>query len=170
MNLHIGGKVRHPEWKILDIAPGNHVDFVGEASDLSRFPDESIKNIYASHVLEHLSYSKEVLPCLKEWYRVLDPAGTLFISVPNLEALCRLFASGSCTPDEQFYIVRVIMGGQIAPHDYHKAAFYPEMLAWYLEQAGFRAMKQVDSFGIFNDSSEIRVRGTLISLNVIAHK
>jgi predicted SAM-dependent methyltransferase len=170
MNLHIGGKVRHPDWKILDITPGDHVDFVGDASDLSRFADGSIKNIYASHVLEHFSYSREVLPCLKEWNRVLDPAGKLFLSVPNLDVLCRLFVSGTCSPDERFYITRAIMGGQVDVHDLHKTAFYPEMLAWFLGQAGFRTMKQVESFGIFNDSSEIRIQGTLISLNVVAHK
>jgi predicted SAM-dependent methyltransferase len=36
MNLHIGGKVRHPDWKILDITPGDHVDFGGDAADLSQ--------------------------------------------------------------------------------------------------------------------------------------
>jgi predicted SAM-dependent methyltransferase len=170
MNLHIGGKVRHPDWKILDITPGDHVDFVGDASDLSRFADGSIKNIYASHVLEHFSYSREVLPCLKEWNRALDPAGSLFLSVPNLEVLCRLFASGTCSAEERFYIMRVTLGGQIDAHDYHKTGFYPELMAQFLQQAGFRTMQPVETFGLFGDSSEIRIRGTLISLNVIARK
>jgi predicted SAM-dependent methyltransferase len=43
---------------------------------VSRFPDQSIRKIYASHVLEHLSYSREVVPCLKEWCRVLHSEGS----------------------------------------------------------------------------------------------
>ena len=57
MKLHIGGQEKHPEWKIFDIEKRDEVDYVGDASDLSQFEDESIEAIYASHVLEHFYYA-----------------------------------------------------------------------------------------------------------------
>ena len=53
MKLHIGGTEAHPDWKIFNIEEKPEVDFVGDASDLSQFQDESIDTIYASHILEH---------------------------------------------------------------------------------------------------------------------
>ena len=42
MKLHIGGKESHPDWKIFDIEQRPEVDYIGDASDLSQFEDESI--------------------------------------------------------------------------------------------------------------------------------
>ena len=53
MKLHIGGKEVKEGWKILNIIKNDGVDFVGSISDLSQFADNSIEEIYASHVLEH---------------------------------------------------------------------------------------------------------------------
>ena len=50
---------------------------VGDCRDLSRFEDDSIDEIYASHVLEHLSYRNEIVPALKEWRRVLLPGAVV---------------------------------------------------------------------------------------------
>ena len=58
--LHIGGQVPHADWKILDVQPGPHVDYVGDCRDLSAFGDNSLLEIYASHVIEHLGYAKEL--------------------------------------------------------------------------------------------------------------
>ena len=58
MKLHIGGKIKKDGWKILNIQKNPEVDFIGDLSDLSQFQDESIEEIYASHVLEHLDQKK----------------------------------------------------------------------------------------------------------------
>jgi len=169
LNLHIGGKIPHPNWKILNIVPGEGVDIVGDAKDLGQFKDESIQNIYASHVLEHLALS-ELAACLREWYRVLDPNGNMFISVPNLTTLCELFASGECDPNERFLIIKMMMGSQKNPYDFHRSAFDMDFICYILAEAGFKLIKEVESFGILKDCSEIRVRGRRISLNVIVKK
>ncbi len=169
LNLHIGGKVRHPHWKILNIIPGEDVDFIGDAKDLGQFKDESIQNIYASHVIEHLSF-KELIPCLKEWYRVLDPNGNLFISVPNITTLCELFASGDCDPTEKFLILKMIMGSQKNLYDFHRSAFDMDFIYYILAEAGFGLIKEVESFGFLKDCSELCLRGRRISLNVIVKK
>ena len=46
------------------------------------FPDESLKKIYSSHFLEHLSF-REAQRFLDECKRVLVPGGQFSICVPN---------------------------------------------------------------------------------------
>ena len=41
MKLHIGGETPKPGWKILNIQPKPHVDYIGDISDLSQFSDGS---------------------------------------------------------------------------------------------------------------------------------
>lgn len=53
--LHIGGLERKEGWEVLNIFPSDVVDHVGNARDLSRFKDATFHELYASHVLEHLS-------------------------------------------------------------------------------------------------------------------
>jgi predicted SAM-dependent methyltransferase len=45
MKLHIGGRQVKEGWKILNIKKDTGVDFVGDISDLSQFPTESINEI-----------------------------------------------------------------------------------------------------------------------------
>ncbi len=67
------------------------MDYLGHCADLSRFADDSILEIYASHVIEHLRFQKELLAALREFNRVLTAGGVLRVSAPDLDTLCRLF-------------------------------------------------------------------------------
>ena len=58
MKLHIGGEQVKEGWKILNIQKKDGVDFIGDISDLSQFDDDSIEEIYASHVFEHVIQKK----------------------------------------------------------------------------------------------------------------
>jgi predicted SAM-dependent methyltransferase len=168
MNLHVGGQVAKEGWHVLDVQPGQHVDFVGECTDLSRFADGSIDEIYASHVLEHLDYQRELSTALREFRRVLRPGGRVRISVPNFDLLCRLFTHPELDANQRFHVMRVIFGGQIDAHDYHKVGLTWEFLHYYLSDAGFLDVAHVEEFGEFPDSSALRLWGNLISLNVEA--
>ncbi|MEA5578496.1 class I SAM-dependent methyltransferase [Anabaena sp. UHCC 0451] len=172
IKLHIGGKELHPEWKILDIEPRPEVDYIGNASDLSQFDDNSIAAIYASHVLEHFYYAidNELVETLTEWYRVLKPGGQLFISVPDLRKLCWMYLHPEFTVVDRMHIMRIIFGGHTNIYDVHKVGFDFEILAVFLEEVGFNEYQQVNEFDLFKDSSTIRILDTLISLNVIATK
>ncbi len=169
--LHIGGTIRAAGWEIMDALPGPHVDHLGNAKDLSRFADGSFDEIYASHVAEHFDYRDELLAAFTEWHRTLAPLGLLYVSVPDLDVLAGLFAARDrLTPEERFHVMRMIFGGHTDAHDYHSVGLNGEFLRSYLVAAGFKEMKKVDEFGIFNDSSSLRFKGSLISLNVIARK
>lgn len=170
MRLHIGGKEAKPGWTLLNVQPGPNVDIVGDFRDLSGFGDDSVAEIYASHVLEHLAYSTEVLPALEACHRILEPGGQLMLAVPDLDRICRLMVHPASTVQVQYQLMRILFGGQTDDWDYHKAGFTPDLLAGFLGNAGFQDVQRVDSFGLFEDTSEIRVGDTRISLNVIARK
>lgn len=170
LRLHVGGQLAHPDWKIFDVRPGSHVDFVGDCTDLSRFEAESVAEIYASHVLEHLSYIEELPRTLREFRRVLAPGGTLRASVPDLDTLCALFADPALSFEERVHVMRMIFGGQTNPADFHKVGLNEEFLRDFLQAAGFVDVVRADSFGMFEDSSALVFRGRRISVNLSARK
>ena len=170
IKLHIGGWERREGWQILDILPRDGVDHVGSCLDLSAVPDDSLAEIYASHVLEHLDYKTEAGQALKEWHRALMPSGLLRLSVPDLDILCRLFAHPKMKAQDRFQIMRMMFGGQADAYDQHKTGFFFDMLGSMLDEAGFGDIRRVEDFGLFKDSSTTRYAGNLISLNVEARK
>lgn len=170
LRLHIGGKKPSPNWKILNIQTGSNVDFVGNCTDLGQFADGSVASIYASHVLEHLGYQKELPTALGEFHRVLVPGGSLMLSVPDLEKLCQGLIQPRNSAEIRFHLMRIMFGGQTDPYDFHKVGLTWEFLNMFLRQAGFQQIERVDEFGLFDDASSLRLGGVLISLNVQAAK
>jgi predicted SAM-dependent methyltransferase len=171
LRLNIGGTTPLEGWNILNIQPGECVDYIGNCADLGQFKDSSIDEVYASHVFEHLSYVDELLHTLKEVHRILISGGILRISVPDFELLCKMFLHPSLSAEQRFYIMNIIFGGQQDAHDFHKIGLTWEFMYSYLKQAGFSSIRRVEEFGLFdNDCSSIRIGGQLISLNIEAIK
>jgi len=170
IKLHIGGTEVREGWSILNIQPGSGIDYVGNCTDLSFLEDGSCTEVYASHVLEHLGYNGELQDCLTQICRVLKPGGRLRVSVPDLKVLCYLFVHPQSQPTHQWKLMQMIFGGRQDPYDVHYSGLTFEFLKKFLEDAGFRNVTQVETFGEFTDSSEQRYAGVLISLNVEAIK
>lgn len=170
LRLHIGGEQPRPGWKILNVQPGAHVDYVGDCTDLSQFADGSVDEIYASHVVEHLPYADKLPRTLAEFHRVLTKGGAARISVPDFELLCRMFIDPRHTAEQRIFIMRMIFGGQSDAHDFHYVGLTFEILRQLLSDAGFSKVERVKEFGLFDDTSLIRYAGVAISLNVIAYK
>ncbi len=169
--LHIGGHAPHPDWEIMDALPGDHVDHIGNAKNLSQFPDCTFAALYASHVLEHFSYQNEILAVLQEWKRVLIPGGKLYLSVPDLDTLAQLFTQREVlSPDDRYMVMRIMFGGQTTDYDFHKVGLYCECLTAFLNEANFENIRKVDGFGIFQDTSTMIFANVPISLNIIAEK
>jgi predicted SAM-dependent methyltransferase len=167
--LHIGGRIPHSEWEILDALPGPHVDHLGDARDLSRFADGTFDAVYASHVLEHFDYAGALPDALREWRRVLVPGGRLYISVPNLEVLAAFVVDrDTLSFDERFHVMRMIFGGHTTAYDFHYVGLDIDFLEHFLGQAGFSSGELVQDFGLFDDTSRLRFKGVPISLNVVA--
>ena len=80
--LHLGCGERYLSGYIhVDINKLDHVDIVTSVDNLDMFEDNSIDEIYSSHVLEYFD-KFESLDVLSEWRRVLKKEWNLKISCP----------------------------------------------------------------------------------------
>jgi predicted SAM-dependent methyltransferase len=172
MRLHIGGEEIKEGWKILNIQKKPGVDFVGDITDLSQFEDESIEEVYASHVLEHINIAK-IKSTFGGIQRILKKGGKFYISVPNLDILTQIFFQMPEGKDK-YDIMMLIYGGQTDSFDFHKIGYWPNLLFSILTDAKFKKYERVEFFNIFKDTSIYTINtlnGALpISLNVIAYK
>jgi len=169
--LHIGGKVRAPDWEVINALPGPHVDHLGNAKDLSRFETATFTDVYASHVLEHFDYKDEIFMTMLEWCRVLVPGGTLHVSVPDMDILARLFVDRErLSKADRFMVMRMIFGGHIDQYDYHLVGLNDELLMDLLGKTGFTNIRRVERLGFFEDTSTAIFCGVPISLNMTAVK
>ena len=91
VKLHLGSAKRRLRGFLnIEIEYSDGVDLVTDVKDLSAFPDSSVSEIYSSHTLEYFDRD-EVGSVLAEWSRVLIPGGELFVTVPDLNQLIRIY-------------------------------------------------------------------------------
>jgi predicted SAM-dependent methyltransferase len=107
-----------------------------------KYADNSIDEIYSSHLLEHFG-KNEIIPVLREWARVLRLGGVLKMNLPNLEWCIRNWLS---QPEEQRwgFNLDMIFGNQANPGEYHKTGFSRAHLECYLRRAGFDEISIAD--------------------------
>jgi len=176
MKLHIGcGKKYLPGYKHLDVIDYEHVDFVCDARYLNMIEDETVSEIYACHILEHVERS-EVADVLREWSRVLKPEGVIRVAVPNFETVVEEYLENRDLPCFQ----GLLYGGQTYDYNFHHVAFDCEMLKTLLEGAGFCDVHRYDWRDFlpegYDDYSRAYLphmdfeHGRLMSLNMMATK
>ena len=169
MKINIGGETKKDGWKNLNVQKKPNVDIVGNIEDLSQFEDESIEEIYASHIIEHVD-QKNIQNTFKGIFRILKKEGKFYVSVPDMDVLCHFFVSPLADKKTKFHTMRMIFGGQVDNYDYHYFGWNYEFMNDYLRDVGFLKINKVGSFGLFNDTSDYKPYGFPISLNVIAIK
>lgn len=134
INVGCGKRDFGKEWTHVDGGDFPHV--TSNDVFLKDIVDGSADIIYASHILEYFDMD-EGATVLKEWLRVLQPGGYLYVSVPDFEALQRIYKLRSI-PD-----IRTIMGplfGKIKMGNgyvYHKCVYDKQSLVNILYAAGF---------------------------------
>lgn len=138
------------------------------------FPDSSVAEIYASHVLEHFG-RHEFKDVLREWYRVLKPGGCIYLSVPDIDSAIRHYNEHR----DIKILYGAFWGGQRNEYDYHKMGFTFETLAEVLNEIGFVEPERYDTFKYlpegFDDYSKaflphMDFTGQQMSLNIKALK
>jgi predicted SAM-dependent methyltransferase len=169
MKLHIGGEQKKKGWKVLNIQKKDNVDFIGSITDLSQFENNSIEEIYASHVFEHVLQS-EVNKTIKGIHRVLVDGGKFYVSVPDMDILCRIFIDPKAPLKVKYHAMKMMFGGQIDKFDIHYFGWSHQFMIDFFAHAGFKKLERVKSFNLFKDTSDYAPYGQPISLNVIAIK
>ena len=177
--LHLGcGGLIIPEFWNMDGWAACRCDVVCGIGRL-KLASGSVGIIYSSHVFEHVR-GRLTERTLKEWHRVLKPGGKLYIAMPDLEALCRIYLDGLArydTADGRFgadLAAGIMYGGQTNSYDfhYHGKSFVP--LKAMLEAVGFTSVSLFDrnslKFAPFRDAASAAIGGVPISLNVEATK
>ncbi len=141
-----------------------------EAAKLD-YEDDSVEEVYASHVLEHFSFG-ELPSVVTEWVRVLKPGGRIRIAVPDFDFIAKQWVAAEGNgrdehePDvfsESQLLRRYTMGGQTDENDFHKSAFDEHGLTMLMEAVGIS--------GIHRWASSIQDCASLpVSLNLEGRK
>ena len=121
----------------LDIADGH------DARSLSDYADESVDEVRASHVLEHINF-RETDAVLREWVRVLKPGGRLRIAVPNALVCMRGIietVDGERDANVDFLSMALI-GSNTDDHDVHRALFDDRGLRVQMQRAGLVGVRE----------------------------
>lgn len=111
-------------------------------ADIRKMP---FKDNYADYaelfeVLEHIPF-RDVTPTLKEIRRVLKKGGKLLMHVPNFDGLMKDWLELITTDfdmDQTVYVMETIYGNQLADGEFHKTAFNPRIMNYFLNSAGFK--------------------------------
>ena len=153
MKLHLGCGKRYLEGYIhVDIAEFEHIDYQLPIDDLSNFKDNTVEEIYASHVLEYFDRN-DVIHVLTEWKRVLKPSGILRLAVPNFPKLVEVYQSSKDLSS--------ILGPLYGKWDignqefiYHKTVYDENSLKNVLEEVGFKNIKIWDWQEFFKEQKD----------------
>lgn len=176
--LHIGCGAKFLKGFIhVDVLKYPHVDVVCDLRQLhEHFAENTIHEIYACHVLEHLG-RHEVADVLAKLCALLAPGGTIRIAVPDIEQVMRVYSAG-ILPLSALY--GFLWGGQRDEFDVHKIGFDMSSLSTLLYENGFGRVQRYHWQEFlppsYDDYSKSYIphmdfeHGQLMSLNVIAQK
>jgi len=167
LKVHLGaGDINLQGWVNVDARAFGHIHARTASLELAEFTDGAVSAIYLCHVLEHLSFD-EVDALVRVWHRKLAPGGVLFVSVPDFDAIVRIYQSAGNDLDA---IKHPLMGGQGYEYNFHKSVYNERALARVLEAGGFRHVERWDTAREFGsdlgDWSSRSVAGVPISLNL----
>ncbi len=146
--LHLGcGDRRVEGWLNADLRGSDHdVDLAGGALP---WADDQFEVVVSQHLAEHLELESELIPLLTEIHRVLRPGGELWLSTPDLEAVCRGYlddGGAALLADRQRRWASFSLGDAPTPHlinhlfhqeGEHRNLVDLELARWALTRAGF---------------------------------
>jgi predicted SAM-dependent methyltransferase len=125
------------------------------------YKEHSVNVIYASHLIAYFD-RHEIIPVLKEWYRVLRPSvGKLVISTPDWDVLRNIPRP----------LIGPLYGKMNEPSIYHKTVYNYDELYQVLRSAGFiNIQRSPHNEYEFDDQSRATYDGQFISLTVTCNK
>ena len=177
LNLGCGG-ARIDGFLNIDANLRARSDVVARVEKL-KLNSDSVDMIYSSHVLEHIPRDRSKI-VLAEWHRVLKPGGKLYVCVPDLEVLFKVYLDNIpfYHTDKGRYLVDkacfFTYGGQINKHEFHYNGYSFVTLESMLQMIGFKEIQRFDrsklDFVEFEDISTVKIGDIPMSLNIVARK
>lgn len=157
LNLGSGDWFR---WDYVNIDKYNKADEMEDICRLTKYKANSVDEILADHVLEHLA-RKELPKALVQWYRVLKPGGKLVIRCPHFGLYVREWleeAEDDCC--QEWSIINIF--GHDEEGMYHKNGFTVDILRDHVEGAEFQVVEIKISENRFpRDNLEYREKGDI---------
>jgi len=163
--LEIGsGKKPQPGYEHLDFRSDlPHIDHVHDLTTPLPFSANTFDEVYADQVLEHFPWIKS-LSTLKDWVRVLKPAGKLHIIVPDFEYIIQGYINntgqsniskkrkshainGMGAWNSKTCTIIKLFGGQDYSGNFHYAAFDSELIVVLFKTIGLKKIKTVAKNG-----------------------
>ena len=133
MKLNIGcGKHYQPGVINIDAYDTTIADVVCPAHVLP-YDSNSIEAIEARHLVEHLGYFLTRYT-LAEWFRVLQPQGTLLLETPDIDTAMKRYTTGSLTIRKE---ILTWMYGEDSPGMRHYLCYPEELLKDLVTKTGY---------------------------------
>jgi predicted SAM-dependent methyltransferase len=155
MKLYLGcGDIdKHADEYInIDSRKFPHVDLVADISQRLPYEDETVDEILAESVLEHIPHNfvgvpsifkmSKTISTLTDWHRVLKDGGKLVLRVPNIEAIFRDYLSKKMQATE---MIGYLWGNGEHDGNRHLSGFDVTIMSACLRCAGFKNVKFVDA-------------------------
>jgi len=147
----MGGDIRR--WILVDKYVDHPMVKKWDATKLDEVKDGTAKQIYASHLLEHLPHI-HIEDILRLWHKKMTSKGLLTINVPDLTwAAGQLIRYSNKQPLAGYYyefegehgLLSIFYGSQSHEGEYHKAGFTKDYLEELLERVGFEDITIVET-------------------------
>ena len=176
VKLHLGcfNKPIHGFTNV-DIRPEVEPDLVDDVFKLEKIENNSVDLIVITHVMEH-GGREEVKWALRRYHQVLKNGGELYISVPDLQAVCEHY----CYHKDLRLLENFLYGSQKHPWDFHRHGWDYKTLKEDLQSIGYTNISKYDAFSVpwgYVDSYAKSylphldfVNGKLMSLNIKCNK
>jgi predicted SAM-dependent methyltransferase len=182
MKAHLGCWHRFiPGFIHVDLCDMPHINYKNGIDCLPFFSSNSLELIYCSHAFEYFDRDK-AREVLKEWWRVLEPGGTLRLAVPDFRALIGIYEkTGDLSRILGPLYGKFSIDTEQGPLTlYHKTTYDQASLSDTLEECGFIRphlwdWRQTEHANIDDHSQAYfphmqKDTGILVSLNLQAYK
>lgn len=136
MKLHLGcGSIKLEGYVNIDMVeekPGI-VDRVFDLSKPLDYPDNSVEEIQAYHLFEHLPFSC-IEAVIKSWHRVMKPGAKIMMEMPDFDESVKWYMEN---PNDNTALAS-IYGSQQHPGQFHHWGWNKTRLKFLLEGVGFK--------------------------------